>query len=65
MIKEKKNQNHAYRGAVLDAASHNLTSSEISKWVKVYKKASTEAKPQIIRMLSKRNENSISELEKI
>ena len=59
LIKEIKNENYAYRGAVLNAASHNLTSLEVSKWVKVYKKASPEAKTQIIRMLSKRNENVV------
>jgi HEAT repeat protein len=59
LFKEIKNENYAYRGAVLNAASHNLTSSEVSKWVKVYKKASPEAKTQIIRMLSKRNENVV------
>ncbi|MCK0144701.1 DUF1080 domain-containing protein [Arenibacter sp. F26102] len=53
LLKESKNSNKNYVGAVLDAASSNLSPSEVALWVKQYKKSSTEIKPLIIRMLSK------------
>ncbi|MBC8767518.1 DUF1080 domain-containing protein [Arenibacter sp. BSSL-BM3] len=52
LLKESKNSNKNYVGAVLDAASSNLSPSEVALWVKQYKKSSTEIKPLIIRMLS-------------
>lgn len=60
-IKESQNENNAYRGAVLYAASQNMTTEDVSKWLKAYKKASSDAKPQIIRMLSTRDEAEIYE----
>ena len=59
LIKETQHQNEKYREAVLDAASQGITSDEVLKWVKAYKKSSDEAKPQIIRMLSKRHEPEV------
>ena len=59
LIKEAQHQNKKYREAVLDAGSLNITSDEVLKWVKAYKKSSDEAKPQIIRMLSKRDESDV------
>ncbi len=53
LLKESKNSNKNYVGAVLDAASSNLSPSEVALWVKQYKKSSAEIKPLIIRMLSK------------
>ncbi|MEN8125358.1 MAG: DUF1080 domain-containing protein [Bacteroidota bacterium] len=61
LIKESQNQNNEYTAAVLEAASQNMTSSEVFKWVKTYKKASDETKAQIIRMLSKRTEPEVFE----
>jgi len=59
LIKESKHQNPVYTAAVLEAASQNMTSSEVSKWVKTYKKASDETKVQIIRILRKRTEPEV------
>ncbi|MCF6296985.1 MAG: DUF1080 domain-containing protein [Flavobacteriaceae bacterium] len=59
LIKEAKNSNKNYRGAVLSTAAQNLSSSEVLKWVKGYKRASSEAKPQIMSMLSKRTEPKV------
>ncbi|MCM4151752.1 DUF1080 domain-containing protein [Arenibacter sp. N53] len=53
LLKESKNGNKDYVGAVLDAASSDLSPSEVALWVKQYKKSSTEIKPLIIRMLTK------------
>ena len=60
-IKESQNSNNAYRGAVLLAASQNMTSEDVGKWLKAYKKSSSDPKPQIIRMLSTRDEAEIYE----
>ncbi|MCM4170363.1 DUF1080 domain-containing protein [Arenibacter sp. TNZ] len=53
LLKESKNSNKNYVGAVLDAADSNLSPTEVGLWVKQYKKSSSEIKPLIIRMLSK------------
>lgn len=53
LLKESKNSNKNYVGAVLDAADSNLSPTEVALWVKQYKKSSTEIKPLIIRMLAK------------
>jgi hypothetical protein len=59
LLKEIKNPDFRYRGAVLTAASKNLTSPNVKKWVKAFKKASVEAKPQIIGMLGNSNEDVV------
>ncbi len=59
LIKESQHQNAAYTAAVLEAASQNMTSSEVSKWIKAYKNASDESKIQIIRLLSTRTEPEV------
>ena len=59
LIKEAQHHDKKYREAVLYAASQGITSEEVLKWVKAYKKSSNEAKPQIIRMLSKRHEPEV------
>jgi len=55
-LKEAQNPDNIYREAVLVAASKNMRSEDVPKWVKAYKKASAAAKPQFIRMLSLRKE---------
>ena len=60
-IKESQNSDRAYRGSVLYAASQNMTSDDVAKWLKAYKKSSADAKPQIIRMLSTRDEAEVYE----
>jgi len=60
-IKESQNSDRAYRGSVLYAASQNMTNEDVAKWLKAYKKSSADAKPQIIRMLSTRDEAEIYE----
>ena len=56
LLKEAKNKNEKYSASVVEAASKNLSSSEVTKWVKAYKKYPASTKPLVIRMLSKRNE---------
>ncbi len=56
LLKEAKNTNEKYSASVVDAASGNLTSAEVSKWVKAYKKYPATTKPLVIRMLSGRPE---------
>ncbi|MEG3657994.1 DUF1080 domain-containing protein [Arenibacter palladensis] len=56
LLKESKNGNKNYVGAVLDAAGSDLSSTEVALWVKQYKKSSAEIKPLIIRMLGKSEE---------
>jgi len=60
-IKESQNSNSAYRGSVLFAASQNMKTEDVNKWIKAYKKSSADAKPQIIRMLSSRDETKVYE----
>ena len=61
LIKETKNQNKNYRGAVLDAAAVNQTTAEVEQWVKVYKKSRADVKPQIIEMLQTREKSIVFE----
>ena len=61
LLKEAKNSDHKYVAAVLDAASENLTSEEVEKWVKYYKKASPLTKALLVGMLEKRDEASVYE----
>ena len=59
LIKEAQHEDKKYRKVVLDAALQGITTNEVLKWVKAYKKSSNEAKPQIIDMLSARNEPEV------
>jgi len=61
LLKESKNSNKHYVGAVLDAAGSDLSPSEVALWVKQYKKSSTEIKPLVIRMLSRSDEAIVFE----
>lgn len=61
LLKEAKNSNKPYVGSVLDAASENLLSEEVEKWMKFYKKASPETKALLIGMLEQRDETSVFE----
>ncbi|MEZ4971116.1 MAG: DUF1080 domain-containing protein [Flavobacteriaceae bacterium] len=61
LLKESKNSNKNYVGAVLDAAGSDLSPVEVALWVKQYKKSSTEIKPLIIRMLGKSREPVVFE----
>ncbi len=56
LLKEAKNKNDKYSASVILAASKNLSSSEVTKWVKAYKKYPITTKPLVIRMLSSRKE---------
>ncbi len=56
LLKEAKNKNEKYSAAVIDAASKNLSSDEVIKWIKAYKKYPPSTKPFVIRMLSNRKE---------
>ncbi|RAJ10075.1 uncharacterized protein DUF1080 [Arenibacter echinorum] len=59
LLKESKNSNKNYVGAVLDAAGSDLSSTEVALWAKQYKKSSSEIKPLIIRMLGKSDETVV------
>ena len=61
LLKEIKNSNKKYRGAVLVAATNGQTSKEVAAWVKAYKKAKGTAKAQIISMLQTRDEPVVFE----
>ena len=61
LIKEAQHKDNTYRGAVLALAAQNLTSDEVSKWVKAYPNVSVQAKPQWLRMLAPRNEPGVFE----
>ncbi|MEC3907039.1 DUF1080 domain-containing protein [Tamlana sp. 2201CG12-4] len=56
LLKEAKNPNEKYSASVIDVASKDLTSVEVNKWVKAYKKYPDTTKPFVIRMLSGRTE---------
>ncbi|QOD59885.1 DUF1080 domain-containing protein [Polaribacter haliotis] len=59
LLKEFKNKDNAYRGAVVAIASNNLTSKNLSKWAKRFKKTSPEGKVQLVGMVQKRTEKEI------
>jgi HEAT repeat protein len=59
LLKEFKHKNNAHRGAVLKIASKNLTSNNLLKWTKSFKKASPEGKVQLLGMLQSRPEKTI------
>lgn len=61
LLKEAKHSNVNYRGAVFNVAAHNITSSEITKWAKAYKKMSADAKPQLLNILQNSEENIVFE----
>mgnify|MGYP000138515872 CR=1 FL=1 len=56
LLKEAKNKNEKYSASVINAASQNLSSNDVAKWVKAYKKYPATTKPLVIRMLSDRKE---------
>lgn len=53
LLKESKNGNTSYVGAVLEAAGDDLTDEEIAQWAKQFKKATSKTKPLMIGMLEK------------
>ncbi len=59
LLKESRNKNTAYVGAVLDAAGEELSSAEVAKWAKQYRRAAAETKPLLIRMLAKNKEEVV------
>lgn len=59
LLKESRNKNKAYVAAVLDAAGEDLSATEVAKWEKQYKRASSETKPLIIRMLAKSDDANV------
>ena len=61
LIKESKNEDKNYSGAVISAASKNLNASEVNQWIKAYKKASIETKPQILGLIAKSNNPDVIE----
>lgn len=52
LLKESKNGNKDYVGAVLNSAAGDLSAAEVQLWIKQYKKSAVETKPMIIRMLA-------------
>lgn len=61
LLKESKNSNKNYVGAVLDAAGSDLSPTEVALWTKQYGKSSDVVKPLIIRMLAKSREAVVFE----
>lgn len=59
LLKEFKHKNNTYLGAVLEIASKNLTSENLLKWSKSFKRTSLEGKVQLLSMVQKRSETSI------
>ncbi|QTD36234.1 DUF1080 domain-containing protein [Polaribacter batillariae] len=62
LLKEFKHKNDVYRGAVVAIASENLTSNNLSKWAKSFKKAVPKGKIQLLGMVQKRNEKEVISL---
>ena len=61
LLKEAKHSDKKYVASVLDAASENLASDEVEKWMKQYKKASPETKALLLGMLEHRDETAVFE----
>lgn len=56
LLKESKNKNVAYVGAVLNTSGSELTISEILQWTKRYRKSTVQTKSLIINMLRESDE---------
>lgn len=52
-LKEIQNKNKAYRNAVLNYASEEMTSAEVGPWISAIKKVPDETKAEIICVLAK------------
>lgn len=59
LLKEAKHPDDVYRGSVLRAAGRNLTSSDVSRWVKLYRKMEDSGKIQLLGMLRERQEPEV------
>lgn len=59
LLKEFKNEDVAYRNAVLIYAADGMTASEVKQWVAAAKKAPAASKVQIIEALAKRPEAEV------
>lgn len=59
LLKEFKNEDAAYRNAVLIYAADGMTASEVKQWVAAAKKAPVASKVQIIEALAKRPEPEV------
>lgn len=59
LLKEAKHPNDAYRGSVLKAAGQNMRPTEVSKWVKQYKKIEDIGKIQLLEVLRERQESKV------
>ncbi len=51
LIKETKNSNIKYTGAIIDIAKTSLNQKSSAQWVKAYRSANEQVKPQIIYLL--------------
>lgn len=58
-LKEIQNSNKAYRNAVLNAASAQLNSESVARWIAALKKAPDGTKAEIIHFLAKQTEPDI------
>ncbi len=59
LFKEFKHKDDSYRGAILKIASKNLSSNDLSKWSKSFKRTSPKGKVQLVGMIQNRSEASI------
>ncbi|NDV16565.1 DUF1080 domain-containing protein [Muricauda sp. TY007] len=59
LLKEAKHHDTAYRGSVLKAAGQNLTSTEVLKWVRLYRKIDDDGKIQLLEMLREHQEPEV------
>jgi len=58
-LSEIKSTNKAYRNAVLNNASVQMTSQNVQSWISVLKKAPAETKSEILHFLAKRSEPEV------
>ena len=58
-LKEIQNKNKAYRNAVLNNASAQLSGKNVGGWITAMKKAPTETKTEILHFLAKRPEPEV------
>jgi len=58
-LKELKNKNKNYRGAILNISAKGLTKFEVEKLVKLYRKLPSETKMQLLSFLQDRKETVV------
>ncbi len=59
LLKEARNEDKAYRNAVLRIAGEGMTATEVDQWIGAMKKMPPETRAEILHLLSTRHEEAV------